>query len=417
MSLQTATSNSCEAALHKLLAYCRGEGWAGYDPYDGLNSPVAHTFLLKQRLTRTVLTQVVKRSPVNLRPLIGIKKELNPKGVALAARAVMLLADRYGVHLPSSLAADTDTGGGVKDDGGEGLLGDFNSLMSALVRLRSEGYSEACWGYNFDWQSRAFFAPRGTPNVVCTVFAAHAFLDWHERTASPEALDMAESSCRFLLDRINRSESAGGFCFSYTPVDRSRVHNVNLLAAELLARLFTKNHNADYREAAERATAYTLSRQRDDGSWPYGESDSQQWVDSFHTGFLIVSLKHLIDWLGAERWSDHLKRAYDFYEERFFLADCTPRYYHDKLYPVDVHSAAQAVVTFREMADLIPDAERMAARAVTWAIDNLQDAAGYFYFQRHRFYTIKTSFMRWSQSWMLYALSLYLSKDAVSKNV
>jgi hypothetical protein len=84
---------------------------------------------------------------------------------------------------------------------------------------------------------------------------------------------------------------------------------------------------------------------------------------------------------------------------------------------VDVHSAAQAIITFVEMTDLMPDADQMANRSVTWAISNLRDRSGFFYFQRHRFYTIKIPYMRWAQAWMLYALSRYLAKDSLTTHV
>jgi hypothetical protein len=402
--------DDCEHALSRLLRYCRSESWAGYDPYDGLNSPLAHSFLFNNKFARSALTQLVKRSPFNLRPILGIKKELNPKGVAVAARALMLLADRDGRRLPRDVQD-------ASEYHRDGVEADFSFLMSRLASLRSANHAEACWGYNFDWQSRAFFAPRGTPNVVCTVFAAHAYLDWYERTGSESVLEMAKSSCRFLLDRLNRTKDSDGDCFSYTPLDHSRVHNVNLLAAELLARTFTKTGIDEYRDAAERAARFTLARQRRDGSWLYGEAESQAWIDSFHTGFALVSLKHLIEYLDERGWRAALDAGYQFYEKSFFLADGTPGYYHDRLNPHDVHSAAQGVITFVEMTDLMPNAKAMASRVVRWALDRLQDPTGFFYFQRHRFYTIKTSYMRWAQAWMLYALSLYLSRNRISENV
>ena len=110
-------------------------------------------------------------------------------------------------------------------------------------------------------------------------------------------------------------------------------------------------------------------------------------------------------------------RGYQFYEKRFFLADGRPGYYHDRLYPHDVHSAAQGVITFVELTDLMPNAKSMASRVVRWAIKELQDPAGFFYFQKHPLYTIKTPYMRWAQAWMLYALSLYLSRKWISENV
>jgi hypothetical protein len=374
-----------------------------------LNSPLARLFPFKS--TRTAWTQLLKRSPFNLRPILGIKKELNPKGIAVAARALLLLSDIIEEgRLRSEIEDETKyTTGDVQAE--------FNILMNRLTALRSADYAEACWGYSFDWQSRAFFAPRGTPNAVCTVFAALGHLDWYERTGCESVLEVANSSCRFLLDRLNRTSDGDGDCFSYTPLDHSRVHNVNLLAAELLARTFTKTGIDEYRDAAERAVRFTLSRQRRDGSWFYGESKSQSWIDSFHTGFVLVSLKHLITDLKATEWRAAQEAGYEFYEKRFFLADGTPGYYHDRLRPHDVHSAAQGVITFVEMSDLMPNAKAMAGRVVRWTINELQDPAGFFYFQRHRFYTIKISYMRWAQVWMLYALSLYLYRNRISGNV
>jgi len=410
MQPQTATRQLGEQAIKKLLRWCRGESWMGYDPYDGLNAPLGRLWPMRNRLARTALTQLVKRSPVNLRPLLGIRKAANPKGLALAARAVLLLARHENESLPADLLDDAAPSTPMLSQSRDSLANDFRALASKLEDMRCAGYEEACWGYNFDWQSRAFFAPRGTPNAVCTTFAAHAFLDWHERSGSAPALRLAESSCRFLLDRLKRTASGGGFCFSYTPLDASQVHNVNLLAAELLARAFRLTGLEEYRDASEQAVGFTLARQRDDGSWPYGEAGSQQWIDSFHTGFIIVALKRIISDLEKPEWTEALHRAYEFYERRFFLADGTPAYYDKSLFPVDVHSAAQAVVTFTELSDLMPNATEHAARAVEWAVHNLQDSAGFFYFQRHRFYTIRTPHIRWAQAWMLYALSLYLSR-------
>jgi hypothetical protein len=378
----------CENSLEKLLRYCRKEKWSGYDPYDGLNSPLARPF--KSRLLRTAIIQIVKRSPVNLRPLIGIKKSLNPKGIALALRALILLDEK---------------------NFADGLREDIEFLIDALTRSRCEGHENFCWGYNFDWQSRAFFAPLGTPNVVCTVFAAHALLDWHQKTGNQNALRMAESSCRFLLRSLNRSENQDGFCFSYTPTDRTQVHNVNLLACELLGRAGAINRDEEFLEEAERAVRWTLAWQRADGSWPYGEAKSQGWIDGFHTGYVLVSLRRLIEHLDKREWAYHLERGYDFYRKKFFLEDFTPRYYHDRTYPIDIHSSAQAIITFAELENCLALSSELAANSAKWAIENMQDDAGYFYFQKRRHHTNRISYLRWSQAWMLYALSFFLSRS------
>lgn len=57
-------------------------------------------------------------------------------------------------------------------------------------------------------------------------------------------------------------------------------------------------------DAAERAVRFTVARRREDSLWPYGEAQSQGWIDSFNSGFVLVSLKHFIEFAedgGVER--------------------------------------------------------------------------------------------------------------------
>src|SRR5438093_11715398 len=92
----------CEHPLWNLLNYCRAAHWAGYDPYDGLNSWLAHIPIFQNKPSRTLLIQLVKRSPVNLRTILGVNKGFNAKGVALCARAIQKLAVASGFD-PESL--------------------------------------------------------------------------------------------------------------------------------------------------------------------------------------------------------------------------------------------------------------------------------------------------------------------------
>jgi hypothetical protein len=355
---------------------------------------------------------MVKRSPINLRPLLGIQKGLNSKGIALAARAIMLL--KREASLSGSPAFGSSQGDWKTHQ--QALDRDFKLLMRTLLFLKARNYDEACWGYDFPWQSRAFYAPARMPNVVCTVFVANTYLDWYESTGDERVLEVAVSSGHFLMERINKTIDGDSFCFSYTPVDRSCVHNVNLLAAELLSRVYTVTKSEEFREAAMSAATYSIDKQRADGSWPYGEGGNQQWVDGFHTAFILVSLKRIIGALDEARWLENLQAGYRFYVERFFLADGRPKYYHNKLFPVDAHSAAAAIVAFMELGGSMPGTLEMAEKVVRWTLANMQDQAGFFYYHRNRFYTIKIPYMRWAQAWMLYALAYYTIGIRVRQN-
>src|SRR5262249_26366559 len=184
-------------------------------------------------------------------------------------------------------------------------------------------------------------------------------------------------------------------------------HNVNLMAAELLSRLYTVTRSEEFREAAVSAAKFSINRQRADGSWPYGEADNQSWIDNIHTAFILISLKQIIRSLNEPEWRENLHAGYRFYANSFLLADGRPKYYHNRLFPVDAHSAAAAIIALVELSDSVSGSLGMAENVIRWALRHLQDPTGYFYYRRTRFYTIKIPYFRWAQAWMLYALACY----------
>jgi len=279
-----------------------------------------------------------------------------------------------------------------------------------LLSMRVEGCSGAAWGYNFDWQSRNFFAPRGTPTVVPTAFAARALIEATYTFNDEEYLSVARSVCDFILRDLPRTvDTEKELCFSYAPNDNTRIFNASLLAAEVLACVGQLTDDAALCREAERAARYVVNQQQPDGSWTYGTEPNQSWIDSFHTAYILFSLKRINAACAfGEEFQHALKRGYSFWKETFFLADGWPKYYDDDPYPADAHAAASAIVTLHECRDLDETSSTMAHQIASWTIRNLRDNRGYFYYQRRRFYTVRKPYMRWTQAWMLYALARLL---------
>jgi hypothetical protein len=378
-----------------LFDWCRKRDFAGHDPFDALNSRLFQATPLKNfRASRLLFTQLAKRSPINVRTATRIPPQKNAKGIALFALAALANHRRIG-----TAATETST----------------RDLLADLLRLRISGYSGAAWGYNFDWQSRNFFAPRGTPTIVPTAFAARAFSEAFETFQDPQYLEVARSVCDFILTDLNRPiDSQDELCFSYTPNDKTQIFNASLFAAETLAVVAKHTGETDLCEFATRAARFVIKRQKSDGSWAYGVAASQQWIDNFHTAYVLSSLFRVAkacDSLPGEM-ERALKQGYEFWIKSFFLADGRPKYYHDQLHPADVHAAATAIVTLTELRELDDGAMPLADKIAGWAIDNLRDRSGYFYYQRRRLFTVRTPFMRWAQSWMLYALARLLEEHA-----
>ncbi|MEX2690282.1 MAG: hypothetical protein Q6351_008180, partial [Candidatus Njordarchaeum guaymaensis] len=97
--------------------------------------------------------------------------------------------------------------------------------------------------------------------------------------------------------------------------------------------------------------------------------------------------------------------------------DETPKMTDKSVYPVDIHSAAQGIITFHELKDLQPGYLEVAKRISKWVIEHMQDPEGYFYYRIYKWYVDKTPYIRWGQAWMLRALSyLVLGEEKCLRN-
>jgi len=378
-----------QQSLTQLLDYCRKNNWAGHDPYDALNSQVFNAVPFFQNYPcRLVFTQAMKRLPVNLRPLFLVSREQNPKGLALFISTLVRLQE---INLFNDKQQIT-------------------SLINRLIELRSPDMPHYCWGYNFDWQGRHGLTPKFSPNIICTSFAANAFLDAFDKYKNSEYLDIAVSAGRFLLTGLEISKEATGLCFSYTTVGQSKVHNANLLGAALLARLYKATGEQEFLDYSSKAMSYSVSRQNSDGSWFYGEHATQKWIDNFHTGFNLGAIKRFCEYTGNTEYLKNIQKGYAFFKKHFFTSEAIPKYFHNRLYPIDIHSVAQSIITLVEMKDIDQNAMQTLEPMLFWTMKNMRSKQGYFYFQKKRYFTNRNSYMRWSQAWMLYGLAILMKE-------
>ena len=380
----------------KLLEYCRANDWTGYDPYDALNSKLIEAFpFLNSRLSRLVLTQALKRSPINLRRLLRVPKTQNPKAIALFLASFVTLS-RHAM-------ADVE---------------DLSELMiERLSSLRAQGVPYSCWGYSFPWQTRNLLVPAWAPNLICTAFVAGALLDVHEHRQDSRCLDMAVSGAEYILNELFWHNGTSVASFSYPlPSLQNPVHNANFLAAALLCRVFRHTGEKRFLDAALRAARYSVTKQRADGSWPYGEASSQQWIDNFHTGYNLCALRALCRHIGTAEFDSSIRRGFEFYRSHFFREDGAARYFDNRTYPIDIHSVAQSIITLLAFRDLDPGNSQLARWVFRWAMRHMWNDQGFFYYRVLRIGTIRTSYMRWSQAWMLHALSeLLCESESVTK--
>jgi rhamnogalacturonyl hydrolase YesR len=392
-----------EKSLKRLMRYCEEQGYQGYDPYDGLNSRLFQSLpFAKARFPRLAWIQLFKRLPINLRPLVGIKKGYNPKGLALFLTGYTNLA---------------------KVEGLDTYADRINFLANKLIELKSPGYSGSCWGYNFPWEAKAFYFPKHTPTVVASTFASNALLDAYELTGNQLYLDEAISTKDFILKDLNRTMSDNGnFVFSYSPIDKTSVFNASLLGARLLSRIYSYTKDEQLVDTARRAVAYCCDYQQPDGSWYYSTLPWHQWIDNFHTGFNLECIIDYRRFSGDSLFDSNIEKGMDYYLKNFFDEQGRSFYYNNSLYPIDIHAPSQLFVTLHK-ADSFDEHRQLAERVMTWTVKNMQSPKGFFYYQKKKFLTNKIPYMRWSQAWIFYGLSFYIlntsniNLDSICKRV
>ena len=377
----------------QLFAYCEAENFAGYDPFDGLNSKIFQALPSKHlTIARLAWLQMVKRSPYNLRKILKIEKGVNPKGIALFTLAEL---SRFRVTNDEKHAENA------------------KKLLEKLLTLKiqnpkSKIQNRIAFGYNFDWQSRAFFAPQGTPTIVPTAFANQALIEGYTLFRDEKYLETAQAICQFITEDLNRiDETADEVCFSYTPIDKSVIFNASLLAGECLANVGALTNNNEYLNLAEKTANYVLRHQQADGSWTYGAKLRHKWIDNFHTAYVLLSLYRLQKLIPnlQNKSANPLKIGYKFWIENFFLADGTPKYFDKEIYPIDIHSASAAIVALCELREFDESAQPLAEKVALWTVENMRDPRGFFYYQKRSSSIIKTSFIRWANAWTAYAIA------------
>jgi len=376
-------------AIRQVSDWLERNDYCGYDTFDGLNA-VVRPLMFRNPLLETVLQQGVRRFPLNLRPLLGIRKSRSTKGMGFLARGCMRLHQATG---DAQWAAKA------------------RSMLDWLEENRSPGYTGACWGNHFDYRSRTFYLPKGVPTVVWTALIGHAFLDAYEHFHDDRFLNVAVSACEHILHDLDTFADGEGLCISYIPIKNSQVHNANTLGASLLARTSSFTRNQAYRDLAQKAIQYTAQHQRADGSWYYGENANLHWVDNFHTAYVLDCFKYYAEATGDRRFDRPMMSGYEYWKRTFFLADGTPRYYDHKTLPLDIQCCSQAIDTLVFFRDRDPEALALAIRVARWTIANMQDRTGYFYYRRYsRRLVNKTPTLHWGQATMLCALAgLYKS--------
>ncbi len=384
--IEKITKDGIFQSLKKVEKWVEDHDYKGYEPFDGLSSflrPLTFGNLFLDR----ILMQLVRQSPFNLRPLLGIKPLDSTIGRGYMAWGYLIM---------------------LKTTGAEEYEYRARNCLEWLIENRSPGYEEFCWGKHFDFASRGGSYPKFEPITVWSCLIGMAFLEAYEVLGENKYLGIAESICRWIMN-LGRNETDTGICLSYTGSrDISTIHNHSMLAAAVLARTGKYTNKAEYFDLARSAMEYSCSRQLANGGWYYGEDEMFHWIDNFHTGYNLDSIKYYIESTEDKIYENNLRQGLEFYISHFFEESGRPKYYYDRTYPVDSQCIAQSIDTLANFAHIDQSALILSLKVARWAIENMQDEEGFFYYRQYPLITAKTPMLHWAQATTYRALALLL---------
>ncbi len=128
-----------------------------------------------------VATQIQKRNPINIRPLLGIKKDYNPKGMGLFLKAYCNLYRKTGDQV---------------------YLDKAGWIFKWLMAQYSRGYSGMAWGYNFPWASSSEYKEAFLPSVVVTGHVVDGIFAYYELTKDESARQALISAAAYVSGDI-----------------------------------------------------------------------------------------------------------------------------------------------------------------------------------------------------------------------
>ncbi len=376
-----------EESIQKVEKWIEDHNYKGYEFYDGLSS-FLHKLTFNHLYAERLLLQFVRLSPINLRPLLGIKPQESTKGRGYIASGYITM---------------------LKLNGDQKYKKKAVNCLEWLIENKSPSYSNHSWGNHFDFTTRGGRIPKFEPIIVWSSLIGQVFLDAYEILEEKKYLEIADSVCKWILD-LPREQTNSGTCISYVAYSQSSIHNSNMLGAAMLARTAKFTGDTTLLQVAKEAMEYSCSRQLPNGAWYYAEKSNSHWIDNFHTGYNLDCLKCYIDNTGDKDFSVNLELGFNYYKDVFFGSTGRPSYYNNQIYPIDIQCASQAITTLAYFSECDKSSLELAIKVAKWTIDNMQDKAGYFYYRKYPWTKIKTPMLHWGQATMYKGLTFLLSK-------
>jgi hypothetical protein len=290
-------------------------------------------------------------------------------------------------------------------------------FLAVLEETRCPGYAEYGWGYPFDWVTRNGVIAAGTPLITTTPYVYEAFLQVQELQPDEHRKKIIESIVRHVRTDIKDfPRSATASTSSYTPHDQGGVVNASAYRAFTLVSAARFLGDDSLREIAARNVNFVLESQNADGSWPYAKDGVRDFVDHFHTCFVMKGLAKIYLQTGDARIRDALARGLDYYLAHLFSEEGMPRPFSKAprltVYKCELYDCAECINLCLLLRQDFPQLEKTLATVVAGILEHWIKPDGSFRSRKLISGWDNVPMHRWAQSQMFRALAFYLREQS-----
>ena len=292
-------------------------------------------------------------------------------------------------------------------------------FLDVLERTRCPGYERHGWGYPFDWQTRNGTLTADTPLITTVPFAYEAFrevaqIDKDERWR----LVMRSIADHALLDYRELPTSAGAASCGYTPApdDPGGVINASAYRAGMLSMAALDFTDTRYAEAAARNVNFVVGAQNADGSWYYSTDGHRDFVDHFHTCFVLKGLAKVEKLTGNARCTEAIERGVTYYVRHLFDERSLPmpfaRAPRLTVYRRELYDYAECINLAALVRGRFPELDATLTAVLTDLLGRWKKADGSFRSRELYLGWDNVPMHRWAQSQTFRSLSFLLHQSS-----
>jgi hypothetical protein len=293
-------------------------------------------------------------------------------------------------------------------------------FLEVLIETRCKGYSNYCWGYPFNWETRHGVLREGTPLITTVPYAYEAFLKVYQIDGDRKWLDIMRSIAQHALNDypgISTSPIASSCSYIPDPNGPFGVINASAYRGFLLTRAAVDFSEPEFEKAAIRNVNFVLESQNADGSWYYSTDGGRDFVDHFHTCFVLKALAKIEALTENPACTDAIERGVEYYTKNLFDDEGLPKPFSRRprmtVYRRELYDYAECINIAVLLKGRFPALDHICARLVN--LDGWLKPDGSFRSRQLLMGWDDVPMHRWAQAQMFRSLCFSLRQSEVNR--